>query len=118
MSVVSRSNGWLTVDTRTLSRKQAFEKQMERKANNNKVTSPLSPDWMQRVNVLAEKAKDAAEARDLERKDIAGQITRLEERRVLLYDRKQPLRTDDAPPNQSTNNLFGRQPRIASRRQV
>ena len=28
------------------------------------------------------------------------------------------MRTDDAPPNQSTNNLFGRQPRIASRRQV
>lgn len=42
--MISRNNGWLTVDPNTMSRKNAFEK--ETKGNLHK-TSHMSPSWMQ-----------------------------------------------------------------------
>lgn len=57
-SIISRTNGWLTVDSKTMSRKNAFEKHLSgTNGLDNKTTSPLSPDWMQRVNLLAAKAR-------------------------------------------------------------
>ena len=102
---MSRVNGWLTVDSKTLSRKNAFEKQSKNSKLNNKVTSPLSPDWMQRVNGLAMKVKEEKSHTDLTRKNVFGQLTRIEPTRVILYDKAQPMK--DMDPNQSTNNLFG-----------
>lgn len=45
-----RDDGWLTVDSKTLNRSQAFEKQATRLVNRE--TSPTSPSWMQNVNKL------------------------------------------------------------------
>ena len=50
ISVISKSNGWLTVDSKTLSRKNAYEKYNVCLVNRE--TSPLSPSWMQNVNSL------------------------------------------------------------------
>lgn len=44
VTVISRNNGWLTVDPMNFSRKNAFEKRM--KGNVHK-TSHMSPSWMQ-----------------------------------------------------------------------
>lgn len=43
VTVISRTNGWLTVDPKNMSRKNAFEKKM--KGNLHK-TSHMSPSWM------------------------------------------------------------------------
>ena len=43
MTVISRNNGWLTVDPETMSRKNAYEKKV--KGNLHK-TSHMSPTWM------------------------------------------------------------------------
>ena len=53
IAIFSKTNGWLTVDSKTLSRKKAFEKTTL--GMNNKTTSPLSPDWMQRTNYFEHK---------------------------------------------------------------
>ena len=57
IAIFSKTNGWLTVDSKTLSRKKAFERTTV--GMNNKVTSPLSPDWMQRTNFMSPNNKDA-----------------------------------------------------------
>jgi hypothetical protein len=43
VTVISRNNGWLTVDPETMSRKNAYEKKV--KGNLHK-TSHMSPTWM------------------------------------------------------------------------
>jgi hypothetical protein len=43
VTVISRNNGWLTVDPLTFSRKNAFEKRV--KGNVHKI-SHMSPSWM------------------------------------------------------------------------
>ena len=42
--MISRNNGWLTVDPNTMSRKNAYEKKV--KGDIHK-TSSMSPQWMQ-----------------------------------------------------------------------
>ena len=73
VSIISRTNGWLTVDSRTLNRKQAFERHVSgSNMLNNKETSPLSPDWMQRVNLLAHKARNDVSHTELQKKNVGG----------------------------------------------
>ena len=73
VSIISRTNGWLTVDSRTLNRKQAYERHAAgSNMLNNKETSPLSPDWMQRVNLLAHKARADLSHTELQKKNVGG----------------------------------------------
>ena len=44
----TKNNGWLTVDSQTLSRKNAYENKTSLLVNRE--TSPLAPSWMQNVN--------------------------------------------------------------------
>lgn len=84
IAIFSKTNGWLTVDSKTLSRKKAFERTTV--GMNNKTTSPLSPDWMQRINYMDKNTTDPK----MVKKNMAG--TRIEGNRVILFDRKQPMR--------------------------
>jgi hypothetical protein len=80
IAILSKTNGWLTVDSKSLSRKQAFERTSV--GMNNKTTSPLSPDWMQRTNYVSPNITDPK----MDKKNMAG--TRIEGNRVILFDRK------------------------------
>jgi hypothetical protein len=40
VTVISRSNGWLTVDEKTMSRKNAFEKKMKGDLHRSSLMSP------------------------------------------------------------------------------
>ena len=44
MTVVSKINGWITVDPDTMNRREAYEK---RKLSNIRKTSMMAPTWMQ-----------------------------------------------------------------------
>ena len=57
--VISKSNGWLTVDSQALSRKNAYEHMPTQLVNRE--TSPLSPSWMQNVNKLKRDEKSLTE---------------------------------------------------------
>ena len=46
--VVSKHNSWRTVDSKTMSRKHAYEEKAHQLVNRE--TSPLSPSWMQATN--------------------------------------------------------------------
>jgi hypothetical protein len=73
VSVISRTNGWLTVDSRTLNRKPGFERHCAGKnLLNNKDNSPLSPEWMQRLNLLAHKARSDLGHTDLQKRNVGG----------------------------------------------
>ena len=48
ISILCKNNGWLTVDSQTMDRNHAFEKNTQ--DQNLKQTSPSSPDWMQNQN--------------------------------------------------------------------
>ena len=43
VTVVSKINGWLTVDPETMNRREAYEK---RKLTNIRKTSMMAPNWM------------------------------------------------------------------------
>jgi hypothetical protein len=45
MTVVSKINGWITVDPDTMNRREAYEKR--RKLSNIRKTSMMAPTWMQ-----------------------------------------------------------------------
>ena len=64
-------------------------------------TSPLSPDWMQRVNDLD---RDEKSFNELRRQPVSLKNTRIEESRVILFDRNQPIR--NGKPLQTTNSIF------------
>lgn len=44
MTVVSKINGWITVDPDTMNRREAYEK---RRLSNIRKTSMMAPTWMQ-----------------------------------------------------------------------
>ena len=81
IGVLSKTNGWLTVDSKSLSRRNAFENTMQ--SLQNRETSPLSPQWMQRVNALQKQEEDNG---NLIRKAVNMKNTRIENQRVILYD--------------------------------
>ncbi|CDW85700.1 UNKNOWN [Stylonychia lemnae] len=87
MTVLSRSNGWLTVDPSTQSRKNAFDKQV--KGNMHK-SSNLSPQWMQ-----TEATPDVKQAKIFKAQSLNRQNVRGENSRVLL-----------AEPSQNTRSIF------------
>ena len=45
MTVVSKINGWITVDPDTMNRREAYEKR--RRLSNIRKTSMMAPTWMQ-----------------------------------------------------------------------
>jgi hypothetical protein len=53
VTVISRNNGWLTVDPENMSRKNAYEKKV--KGNLHK-TSHMSPTWMH-TNAVRDEAQ-------------------------------------------------------------
>ena len=67
ISVLCKQNGWLTVDSQTLDRSQAYEKQSV--SVNLRETSPTSPSWMQNVNHLK---RDDDGYRSLQKKNVYG----------------------------------------------
>ena len=88
--VVSKHKSWRTVDSLSMSRKNAYEEKAHQLVNRE--TSPLSPSWMQGKANLA---GDSYPREELQRKSVFGQQTRVEENRVLLFDSKQPLLSGD-----------------------
>ena len=107
--VVSKSNGWLTVDSQALSRKNAYEHMPTQLVNRE--TSPLSPSWMQGVNALR---RDEASATELKKQSVFGKCTRVEENRIILFDTKQPLLTGDH--QQTTNSIFEKNDLVAGKK--
>ncbi|CDW77658.1 UNKNOWN [Stylonychia lemnae] len=79
VTVVSRSNGWLTVDPNTMSRKNAFEKQL--KGNLHK-TSHMSPQWMQ-----TEAKRDEAQFQSYKPQTVKRQNIRCESSRLFLSEK-------------------------------
>ncbi len=82
MTVISRNNGWLTVDPDTMSRKNAYEKKM--KGNLHK-TSHMSPTWMHTQAV-----RDEAQLKFFKPQTVKRQNLRCESNRVYLSDRHEP----------------------------
>ena len=109
ISVISKSNGWLTVDSQNLSRKNAYENQKDQLINRE--TSPLSPSWMQNVNHLQ---PDQASQGELRRQTMFGSIHRNEDSRLILFDVKQPLRNGNHL--QSTNSIFKNNPDVVTKK--
>lgn len=110
--IISRqqNDGWLTVDSKTLDRNQAFEKQSTKLVNRE--TSPTSPSWMQNVNNLK---RDEDTLKALHKKHVFGiPHSRVEKNRVILFDTQQPLHNTDHL--QSTNSIFHRNDIVAGKR--
>ncbi len=108
ISVISKANGWLTVDSQTLSRKNAYEKYSVRLVNRE--TSPLSPSWMQNVNQLQ---RDEQSLVELKKAPLFGHYSRVENNRIILFDSRQPLRNGDHL--QSTNSIFHSNEAVATK---
>ena len=83
--MISRSNGWLTVDPALQSRKNAFENKMRGDAHK---VSLMSPSWMQTLFKA-----DRGEIKKFKGRVLHEQNTRCEENRVLLADSKDPPRS-------------------------
>lgn len=80
--MISRNNGWLTVDPNTMSRKNAFEK--ETKGNLHK-TSHMSPSWMQ-----TEAKRDEVQMKQFKPLTVKRQNIRCESNRLFLADKQEP----------------------------
>lgn len=78
VTVISRNNGWLTVNPNTMSRKNAFEKQ--RKGNLHQ-SSVMSPSWMH-----SDAKRDEESQKLFKSKPLYGQNLRIEKNRVILAD--------------------------------
>ena len=74
-------------------------------------TSPLSPEWMQRSNEVDRDDKSYIE---LFRQPVSLKNTRIEESRVILFDRNQPIR--NGKPLQTTNSIFNVNNSVAPKR--
>lgn len=110
IAVISKNNGWLTVDSKTLNRQQAFEKVI--KSSNLKQTSATSPDWMQYANLIQQ---DKVGRGSLIPKSTTNQLTHFEPTRIILFDSYQPLRNGDH--KQSTNSIFMRNDTVINNRE-
>jgi hypothetical protein len=80
LSVISRINGWLTVDPESMNRKDAFEK---RKTSNVRKTSMMSPLWMQ-----CEAKRDEERFNMFKVVSTNGSNMRIEQNRVILNDKQ------------------------------
>lgn len=86
ITVISRTNGWLTVDAQTLSRKNAIEKDTK---INIRHSSKLAPPWMitDQSPDLVRKGMFKPEA------CINHNVSRIEPKRVILAEVNQPARS-------------------------
>ena len=80
--MISRNNGWLTVDPDTMSRKNAYEKKM--KGNLHK-TSHMSPPWMQ-----TQAQRDEIQMKNFKPMSVKNRNLRCESNRVYLADKFEP----------------------------
>jgi hypothetical protein len=78
ITVISKTNGWLTVDAETLDRKHAIEKDTKINIRN---TSKLAPPWM-----ITDQVRDEKRFRMFKPLPTIGQNVNLEPKRVLLGD--------------------------------
>jgi hypothetical protein len=79
ITVVSRTNGWLTVDAETLSRKNAFEKDSK---INIRHSSKLAPPWMITDQQPDQVRKDMFKPEAV----ITHNVSRIEPKRVILAE--------------------------------
>ena len=79
VTLISRNNGWLTVDPITMSRKNAFEKRV--KGNLHK-SSHMSPSWMQ-----TGAQRDEEQVKNFKPMTVKRQNLRCESNRLYLADR-------------------------------
>jgi hypothetical protein len=78
--MISKINGWITVDPKTMSRKDAFEK---RKICNVKKPSLMAPVWMQQ-----EAKRDEERLNLFKVVSTNGSNMRIEKNRVVLSDKE------------------------------
>ena len=112
IGVISKSNGWLTVDAKNKSRVAAYENQKFKLVNRE--TSPLSPLWMQNVNHLK---ADLQKVGELQKKSLDNTFARgshIEHNRAILFDTKQPLRSGNHM--ETTASIFKTNDKVGDRR--
>ena len=78
VTVVSRVNGWLTVDPVTLSRKMAIEKSQKINVRN---TSKLAPPWM-----ITDQTPDVKTQKMFKKQSVVGHNVRFETNRIVLAE--------------------------------
>ena len=81
VTVVSRVNGWLTVDPVTLSRKMAIEKSQKINVRN---TSKLAPPWM-----ITDQSPDVKTQKMFKKQSVVGHNVRFENNRIVLAETNQ-----------------------------
>jgi hypothetical protein len=81
VTVISRVNGWLTVDPETLSRKMAIEKSTK---INVRQTSKLAPPWM-----ITDAQADLKRQKMFKPTSVVGHNVRFEKNRVVLAETEQ-----------------------------
>ncbi|TNV83543.1 hypothetical protein FGO68_gene10619 [Halteria grandinella] len=82
VTVISRINGWITVDAKTLNRQDALEK---RPKGDVKKPSLMAPQWMQTTGVRDEKRYNAFKVAST---NAVGGAMRIEKNRVILTDKE------------------------------
>lgn len=80
MTVISKINGWITVDPETMNRREAFEK---RRLSNIRKTSMMAPTWMQ-----CEQKRDEERMKLFKVVSTNGKNMRIEKNRVILSDKE------------------------------
>jgi hypothetical protein len=78
--VVSKINGWLTVDPENMNRRDAFEK---RRLSNIRQTSVMAPQWM-----ITQAKPDQERLKLFQAVSTNGKNMRIEKNRVILNDRE------------------------------
>jgi hypothetical protein len=78
VTIISKTNGWLTVDAETMNRKQAFEKDQK---VNIRETSKLAPPWM-----IQNSTPDIKRLKMFKAVPVIGHNVNFEKNRVLLQD--------------------------------
>ncbi len=82
MTVMSRNNGWLTVDPTTQSRKNAFEKKSKGDLHQS---SKMAPGWMH-----TQAKRDDILMKTFMNRPAENKNLRCEKNRVILADRDEP----------------------------
>lgn len=83
VTVISRNNGWLTVDPKSMSRKNAFEKKMKGDIHQ---ASLMSPQWMQQSHGKPDKET----IKQFKGLSAARRNLRCESNRILMIEKNEP----------------------------
>ena len=110
MTILNKSSGWITVDSKTMDRRKAIEKQMKLGGQNLKSESPSCPTWMLHSDGLKKKEE---EQHKQEKKSMQNQNTRVQNKRVVLFDALQPVL--DGHPLQTTFSVYKRNEEVMNK---